>query len=65
MNDENRYAGMTVNERLFAARLLKSFDAAMRAKDGAEMVRILEQVHVDDAAWTANTILQRPEKYGF
>jgi len=29
------------------------------------MIRILSEVDVDDAAWSADTILQNPEKYGF
>ena len=62
---ENRYSGMTVNERLIAAGLVEAFDAAARARDRSEMVSILSQVDVDYAAWSADTILQNPEEYGF
>ena len=65
MRNPSRYAGMTVNERLFEARLLEAFDAAARARDRSEMIRILTEVDVDDAAGSADAILQRPEKYGF
>jgi len=52
---------MTVNERLFEAGLVEAFDAAARARDRSEMIRILSEVDVDDAAWSADTILQNPE----
>jgi len=65
MSNQSRYAGMTVNERLFEAGLVEAFDAAARARDRSEMIRILSEVDVDDAAWSADTILQNPEKYGF
>lgn len=65
MNDRSRYAGMTVNERLFDAGLTDAFDAAARARDRAEMIRLLIEVDVEDAAWSADTILKRPEPYGY
>ena len=65
MNDRSRYEGMTVNERLFDAGLMDAFDAAARARDRAAMIRLLIDVDVEDAAWSADTILQRPERYGF
>ncbi|MCJ8190237.1 hypothetical protein [Sphingomicrobium aestuariivivum] len=65
MSVEDRYAGMSLNERLFTARLLDAFDAAVKAKSRAKVVRLLEQVSVDDPEWTAETILKRPEEYDF
>lgn len=65
MNDQGRYAGMTVNERLFDAGLMDAFDAAARARDRAEMNRLLTEVDVEDAAWSVDTILERPERYGY
>jgi hypothetical protein len=56
---------MTVNERLFDAGLTDAFDAAARARDRAEMIRLLIEVDVEDAAWSADTILKRPEPYGY
>jgi hypothetical protein len=56
---------MTVNERLIDAGLMEAFDAATRARDRAEMIRLLTGVDVDDAAWSADTILESPERYGY
>lgn len=65
MSDPSRYAGMTVNERLFEAGLMQAFDAAARARDRAELIRILADVAVDDAAWSADTLLEDPKRYGY
>lgn len=65
MNDQSRYAGMTPNERLFDAGLIHAFDAAARARGRAEMVRLLIEVDVEDADRSADTILERPERYGY
>ncbi len=56
---------MTVNERLFDAGLLQAFDAAARARDRAEMIRIMSDVDVEDAARSADSILQNPQRYGY
>lgn len=64
MSDGSRYAGMTLNERLFAAGLIEAFDAAKRTRDRAEMIRLLTDVDVDDAAWSADTILETPARIG-
>jgi hypothetical protein len=64
MSIPSRYAGMTVNERLFDAGLLDAFDAAARARDRAKLIRLLTEVGVEDAAWSADTILERPDRYG-
>jgi len=63
MNDQSRYAGLTVNERLFEAGLMDAFDAAARARDRAEVIRLLIEVGVEDAEWSADTILERPERW--
>ena len=63
MSTPGKYAGMTVNERLFEARLIDEFDAASRASDRTELIRILTEVEVEDAAWCADTRLQNPERY--
>ena len=65
MNDFSPYAGMTVNERLFEAGLLVAFDVAAKAQDRVEMVRLLIEVDVEDAATSVDAILQEPEKYGY
>jgi len=48
---------MTVNERLSTAGLLDAYDAAKKVRDRAEMVRLLNEVDVEDAAWSADTSL--------
>jgi hypothetical protein len=65
--DKPDYSGMTLNERLFAAGLMKRFDRAAKDRDGEEMVRILMQVSLSetDARWSTKTILGNPEKYGY
>lgn len=62
---KSNYAGMTVNERLFAAGIVDEFDDATRARDRARMITLLAQVDVEDAEWSVDTILADPEKYGF
>lgn len=56
---------MTLNERLFEAGLVEAFDAAAVARNHSEMIRILMELDVDDAAWPTDMILQNPKKYGF
>jgi hypothetical protein len=59
MSDAGRYAGMTLNERLVDAGLMEAFDAAVRARDRAEMIRLLRDVEVEDAGGSADAILRR------
>jgi hypothetical protein len=61
------YAGMTVNERLYAAGLIKAWDAAVTKRDRAKMLEILTatELTAEQAAFTADTTLADPEKYGF
>jgi hypothetical protein len=58
---------MTVNERLSEAGLIDEFEAAVRAKDRARVISVLTQVELstDDAAFTADTTLANPKRYGF
>ncbi len=54
------FAGMTTNERLFAAELLGSFDRATQRRDRSGMIAILEKVDLgDQAARIADTVLAR------
>jgi hypothetical protein len=64
---DRRFAGMTVNERLFAANRLAAWDAAVRDGDRADMIRILEGVALDagEAARIADQVLADPGRYGF
>jgi hypothetical protein len=65
-SDERRYAGMTVNERLFVAGLLDQFDDAARRRDRQAMLAYLRRVAMTDnqATETTDTILANPGFYG-
>jgi hypothetical protein len=69
MNSSKRadIAGMTTNERLFAAGLLHDFDAAARARDRDGMIKLLLQVALTqwEAERIADTVLEHPARYGF
>jgi len=60
------FAGMTLNERLFASGLLNRFDAAVRDGNRDEVVRLLIDVGLDEASAvrTATTVLSEPSRYG-
>lgn len=45
---DTRYAGMTVNERLYASGLMDECDKAVSEKNTAEVVRILEELELTD-----------------
>jgi len=64
-NEKPEYAGMTVNERLFAAGLLDEFEEAARARDRARMIALLAQVEIADPYWSVNTMLKNPGEYGY
>lgn len=70
MNDHNikdaaYLGGMTVNERLYDASSIDSFDLAARARDRTQMIMILRQVFVEKPEFTADAILENPAKYGY
>jgi hypothetical protein len=56
---------MTVNERCFEAGLVEAFDAAAKARDRSEMIRILAEVGVPGADVSTDTILANPARYGY
>jgi hypothetical protein len=60
--DKPDYSGMTVNERLFQAGLLKDWDLAAVARDRDRMIAILAQV--DAEAATAAAVLAGPAARG-
>jgi len=45
---DNKYAGMTVNERLYASGLLDDFEKAVSEKDTETAIRILKEVELTD-----------------
>lgn len=44
----NKYAGMTVNERLYASGLMDECDKAVSEKNTTEVIRILKEVELTD-----------------
>ena len=52
-----KYAGMTVNERLFIAGYLDEFDKAIKEKDIEKVISILKSVELPDSA--IDPILER------
>lgn len=65
MDEQSRYTGLTANERLERAGLRAEFDAAARARSRVEMIRMLTQIEIDDAAWQADMIIANPRRYGY
>ena len=43
---DNKYKGMTVNERLWVSGLMDEFDKAVEARDAGTVTRILEEVEL-------------------
>jgi hypothetical protein len=57
---------MTGVERLGSAGLLAEFDSAVRARDRKRMIELLLMVDAgNQAQWIAETILSKPERYGY
>ncbi|EIZ81126.1 hypothetical protein WSK_0278 [Novosphingobium sp. Rr 2-17] len=65
MTETNPFSGMTINERLYSAAREEAFDIAIKANDRATMIRILNEVGVEDAAWSADGILKDSSRYGY
>jgi hypothetical protein len=66
VTDENM-AGMTVNERLYAAGLLDAFDSAVRRGDKDEVIALLRRVELspEGARETADALFADPTRYGY
>jgi len=45
---ENKYAGMTVNERLYVSGLMKRYDEAVKKKNSKKVRDILKQVELTE-----------------
>ena len=58
---------MTVNERLFAAKLSEVFDLAVNKRDKEQLLEILKKVELSDeqANSTIDAIFSNPKKYGY
>ena len=54
---DNKYAGMTVNERLYLSGLMEAFDKAVKSRNYAEVVAILKKVELTDES--INPILHK------
>jgi hypothetical protein len=44
----NKYAGMTVNERLYVGGLMAEFDQAVRERNAEKVRKILQQVELPE-----------------
>jgi hypothetical protein len=60
------YAGMTVNESLVVSGQIAAWDEAVIGRDRARMIEILMAVELtaEQAAFTTDTTLGNPAKYG-
>lgn len=57
----NKYAGMTVNERLYISGLMNDFDKAVEGKDAGKIREILERVELTEES--IGPILEKLEIY--
>jgi len=62
-----KYGGMTVNERLFGAGLLDTFDNCIKRSDDEGAVAVLTKVELtpDEAKAIVAAVRQNPAKYGY
>ena len=56
---DNKYKGMTVNERIYVAGLMDEFEKAIQGKNTAKVITILKTVELTD-----DVIKPILEKYG-
>ena len=62
---QSRFSGMTVNERLVVSGRVADWDAAVRARDRARMIAVLEAVDLGNPGDIADRVLADPAKHGF
>ena len=62
---ESRFAGMTVNERLVVAGRIAEWDAAVRARDRARMIAVLEALDLGNPGDIADRVLADPARLEF
>ena len=55
------YAGMTVNERLYEARLIDAFDEAVRTRQRVKIIELLISIDIEpaEATQTTDKLLER------
>jgi len=65
--EKNKYSGMTLNEMLFEAGLIKEFDKAVKEKNELALIQILQKVNISakNGKKIIKTIFNNPGKYGF
>ncbi len=63
----DRFAGMTVNERLYAGSVMEDFDEAVKVSNRQKMISLLQRVELsqEQAVQTTDAILINPRKYGY
>lgn len=63
----DRFAGMTVNERLYEGSVMEDFDEAAKVRNRQKMISLLLQVELsqEQAVQTTDAILANPKKYGY
>ena len=59
--------GMTINERLFALKVMDAFDEAIKLKDINSAIKILQECGLShsSALETITSIFKNPKHYGF
>jgi len=67
VSDDDPWAGMTTNERLFEAGVMDAFDAAIEAGDRDRAIALLGKAHFGEraAADIADAVLANPAFYGY
>jgi hypothetical protein len=65
MTEKPKFSGMTVNERLSTAGVLREFDEAILLRDRGRAIAILTSVDVETPDHTVDMIFEHPGKYGY
>ena len=58
MDQQDRFSGMTLNERLYEAGLLSAFDVARHNKDRAALIALCCKVGVNSPERTIDALIQ-------
>lgn len=65
VDNNGKYAGMTVNERLYEAGIMEEWDRAATSKNRDRMIELLGEVELaDQAEQITDTVLSDPKRYG-